>query len=257
MVDYPGVGPRRNPTTTANWGLVNYSSWYHYRGKRQLRHAVKAADYLVRTQRPRSGRWLYRFDFRYAGETVVMRSPWYSALAQGQALSLLRRVYAATGKRRYLRAAKRGLRPFRAAVARGGLVRHRAGGVVYEEYPYKRRPLFVLNGFMQSLVGLYDVSDVLPEARPLFNRGMRTLPRIVREYRLPGGRSTYDLTHLTLGLPAYPVSDSYQAAHVGLLRLLGRIRPNATLRRVRDEWMTTVRLPAPKAARARSRNGVR
>jgi len=49
----------------------------------------------------------------------------------------------------------------------------------YEEYP-TNPPLFVLNGFMYSLFGLYDLAmtgnrSINAEARMLYERGMSSL----------------------------------------------------------------------------------
>ena len=194
------------------------------------------ADWLLRRQEGRSGTWLYHFAYPVPGADILPQ-PWASALAQGQAISLLRRAYHHTGKRRYLSAARRALRPLRRAVTRGGLRRRWLGLPFFEEYPTRANPTYVLNGFQQCLLGLHDLSDVSPIARRLFDRGMETLAAVLGEYDLGNGRSTYSLAHLNWPFAAIPATDSYHLSHVGMLRLLHRIRPNPIVRRQARRWL--------------------
>lgn len=235
LVDYP-FGRAYNPVTTSQYGLAQWTVGRKYHRSGRIRIALRMADWLVRTQRQGSGMWLYRFDYQAPG-AGLLPNPWGSALAQGHAISLLRRAYHRTRERRYLTAARRGLRPLMHSVSGGGLVRRWEGLPFYEEYPTKEAPTYVLNGFQQSLLGLHDLSDVSLAARRLFSRGMKTLVRMLPLYDLGDGRSTYSLAHLNW--PALPTAanPSYHLSHVGMLRLLDRIRPHPALRRYGRLWM--------------------
>lgn len=84
-------------------------------------------------------------------------------MGQGHAISLLARAYHHSGgDRRYLNAALDGLKPFRVPSSKGGV---RATFLNkyhwYEEYPTKPAS-FVLNGFIYSLLGLYDLKVIAP-----------------------------------------------------------------------------------------------
>lgn len=109
-------------------------------------------------------------------------------MAQGQAISLLVRVYLATGRSRHLLAAVRALRPLRRSVRRGGLTARLNGRPWYEEYPTSP-PSFVLNGFMFTLLGLHDLAAVAPRsaAPSLYRQGLRTLVASLRLYDTQGG----------------------------------------------------------------------
>src|SRR5215207_3702728 len=136
-----------NPFTVAQQGLIDYSQ-----GRR--RGALKIADWLVRRQH-RDGTWRYRFPFVASGLMVTVRPPWSSALAQGAALCLLRRAFHLTHRRRYARAARAAVKPFRRLTDDGGVAARVRGHRFFEEYP-TRPPSAVLNGFAYSLIGLYD-----------------------------------------------------------------------------------------------------
>jgi len=232
MVDY-GSFRARNPVTTAQYGLANWTLWVLHHERDRLRRARRAADWLVATQR-KTGQWLYRFAYRSPGTTMELPVPWASALAQGQAISLLRRLYFHTHRRQYLRAARRALAPLGRSVARGGLLRWRRGEIVFEEYPTERRSL-PLNGHLQTLIGLYDLSDLSPTARRWFRRGVRSAAGILPDYDAGGGRSLYSLVNLS-GFPPFLADDGYHSEHVEELRLLNRLSPHRAFRRYIARW---------------------
>ena len=232
LVDY-GSFRAANPVTAAQYGLASWSLWMRYGDRPRLRAALRVADWLVRTQR-RSGEWTYEFDYTSPGTTMALHAPWGSALAQGQGVSLLRRVYEQTRRHTYVRAARRALTPLRCEVKDGGLAVARAGGLMFEEYPTER-PSLPLNGHLQTLIGLYDMSDISRRARRLFRRGVVAIVRVLPEYDAGGGWSLYDLVHEVGFAPVRALPD-YHAAHVRLLRLLYRLSPHAAFRVWADRW---------------------
>ena len=145
-----------NPVTISQYGLQEFSYNAAGQGPEHLTAALKAADWLVAHQQPSSGAWTYDYDFSVAGMGVTLHAPWISAMAQGQAMSLLTRAWRSTGDARYLTAADAALAPFRLSVAAGGVVTSFLGDAAhpyYEEYPTEPASL-TLNGFMFSLFGL-------------------------------------------------------------------------------------------------------
>ena len=86
-----------------------------------------------------------------------------------------------------------------------------------EEYPTPH-PLYVLNGFMFTLLGLYDLASVAPrsEAHSLYLAGRRTLTAALPSYDR-AGVALYDLasTHIA--------PQSYQAVQLYLLRALSSL----------------------------------
>ena len=103
-------------------------------------------------------------------------------MAQGHGLSVMVRAAQVTGQTRFWEAAHLALGPFKKDTTEGG-VRNRFLNkyVWYEEYPFTEG-LYVLNGFMYSLIGLYDLlsaegapPDVKLEAKELFDQGLESL----------------------------------------------------------------------------------
>ena len=86
---------------------------------------------------------------------------WYSAMAQGHAMSLLSRAYSQSQNPLYLRAAYQAINPFLVPSSEGGVLTYLFGQHPwYEEYP-TLPPSFVINGFMYALFGLYDLAKTL------------------------------------------------------------------------------------------------
>lgn len=72
----------------------------------------------------------------------------------------------------------------------------------YEEYPTTPAS-YVLNGFIYSLLGLYDLNNTAPqpiakEAGKLFRQGMMSLKKMLMLFDTGSG-TNYDLRHFSLG----------------------------------------------------------
>jgi len=116
--------------------------------------------------------------------------PWVSGLAQGTALTALVRAGLRLRDRTWFDAARQAVGIFRVA-APEGVAQKTANGTHYLQYSYAPR-LHILNGFIQSLNGLFDYAKILndEEGRALFAAG-----RERAAYELPrydtGGWSRY------------------------------------------------------------------
>ena len=131
MVNY-GTFRARNPVTSAQYGLAAYSLWLRNGDHYRWLTAIHVADWLVRTQH-RNGEWEYSFPEPVPGSTETLAKGWGSALAQGQAISLLERVYRRT-HRCYLTGVERAHN----APDPGHQGRPRPSfdhGIYFEEYP--------------------------------------------------------------------------------------------------------------------------
>jgi heparosan-N-sulfate-glucuronate 5-epimerase len=150
-------------------------------------------------------------------------------------MSLLIRLYHRTGDRRYLRAALKAVRPLTVFVPRGGLQTVFRGHLWLEEYPTRPRSM-VLNGFMQTLLGLYDIRAYSRTAARLYARGRRSLVHLGPLYRRPvGGLTQYHLGYLTAN-SWHVESPAYHAAHIRLLHMLDSVGPSERLRALAEEW---------------------
>jgi len=194
-----------------------------------------AADWLVRHQDGRGG-WKIMVSRSVAEGQLSLEPGWYSAMAQGQAMSLLIRAHAWSHRREYLDAAVRALALFDVQSANSGIVAKFMDRYVwYEEYP-TTPPCFVLNGFMYALIGLYDVAATAPPgdgqstAQRLYSSGVTSLRSMLPLFDTGSG-TVYDLRHLTLGGAAPPnrARWDYHATHVNQLLLLSSLLRNGSV----------------------------
>jgi heparosan-N-sulfate-glucuronate 5-epimerase len=207
-------------------------------GDEWLDGARRAADLLLEHQADDGG-WK---QIRPYPHTYVLHPPWVSAMAQGEAASLLVRVHAETGDERYAEAALRGLGPMRVPSSEGGASAQLDGRWFPEEYPTDP-PSFVLNGAVFALWGLRDVAVGLGDAGAGrdFQAGVDALAASIQRWDT-GSWSRYDLhPHRVTNV----ASRAYHELHVSQLEAMDELAPRPELR------AAAARFAAYDASRAR------
>ncbi|WKX98214.1 hypothetical protein Q1695_013695 [Nippostrongylus brasiliensis] len=208
---------------------------------------LTAADWLTSNQNEMGG-WAVPVERAIAERRLVLGAGWHSAMAQGHALSLLTRAYSTTADSTYLTAASKALDLFEKNASVGGVRNTIFGHVWFEEYPTSPGS-FVLNGFMYSLIGLYDFKSVrLDERAPeearrgverasnLLNLGIDSLRNVLPLYDTGSG-SMYDLRHVGLRTAPNLARWDYHAVHVYLLKWLVQITGDKMLNETADRWI--------------------
>ncbi|KAF6732603.1 D-glucuronyl C5-epimerase [Oryzias melastigma] len=198
-----------------------------------------ASDWLLRNQDERGG-WPIMVT-RKLGEGFRPLEPgWYSAMAQGQAMSTLVRAYLLTKNQAYLKAALKAVGPYKVPSAQHGVKAVFMNKYDwYEEYPTSPGS-FVLNGFIYSLIGLYDLAETAGEklgreAGQLFSRGMESLKAMLPLFDTGSG-SIYDLRHFMLGTAPNLARWDYHTTHINQLQLLASIDNAAIFKDVIKRW---------------------
>jgi hypothetical protein len=150
----------------------------------QLKELLAEAIPLA-TNRAGGIAWEYMFQFDGG------LPPWTSGLSQGTALQVLSRAYQRFHEQVYLTAAQQALGIFETPPPVGVQVKTPAGAE-YAEYTYAPS-LHILNGFIQSLVGLYDYTAIThdPLGAQLFEAGDAEARAETPHYNT-GGWSLYD-----------------------------------------------------------------
>ena len=238
-VDYrytatPDLGLQDNPVTAAQVALQEWSY-----GNRQP--VLDTADWLLARQRA-DGAWTYSFAFNALG--VPMDPPWISALAQGQAISVLVRAHTATCDQRYLDAAELALQPLTRPVADDGVAADWDGVLWLEEYPGENSQ-HVLNGFEFTLIGLHDLADRSALAHDLWEQGVASLAAKIGVYDYPAGRTQF---YAALGRGRIAVNGTgYGHEHAVLTRELADLTGLQVLRDYAARWEAYER-PTPARA---------
>ena len=160
----PGQGLQFHPL--ANFGVLNA----YAKTKRKVFENTLLLDELMAMAVPRGGGLAWEYYFTFDGG----RPPWVSSLAQGTALQAIARSAQKLGRMpELLPRIQQGLELFEQPPPTGVRVESGAGAH-YAQYSFWPS-LRILNGFVQSLVGLYDVAQITgdPRAAQLFADGDR------------------------------------------------------------------------------------
>jgi hypothetical protein len=242
QLNYRGsLGVQYNPIAIAQYGLARWNKWCEWAQAEDLEAARRAGDWLAEHLEVNAGGkrvWMHHFDWEYF---QLLRSPWYSGLAQGQGLSLLLRLSRSPGPdaARYRDAAEAAFEALAAPLAAGGCrFDDDAGHVWIEEY-LTEPPTHILNGYMWALWGVYDLmraegvdSALSDQAARLWEQSLLTLEVNLPRFDL-GYWSTYDLAPLRLRNPASPF---YHALHVTQLEIMHRLSGRPVFLRTRERW---------------------
>ncbi len=235
LLDYHGkIGPQYNPIAIAQYGLGNYNLWRRTNDSDRRRKFFLIADWLCSHLEANPHGllvWNHHFDWEYRD---TLRSPWYSALAQGQGISLLVRAHKESGDTRYLEAAKQAFIAFQRPIDEGGVAfLDDSGDLWFEEY-IVTPPTHIVNGFIWALWGVYDYALATKDevAHELFSRGVRTLLHNLNRYDL-GFWSLYEQSGTRLPMVA---SRFYHRLHIVQLRVMHRLTNEALFAEVGDRW---------------------
>lgn len=226
-----------NPVTVIQLALGTLQ----LRDPEQLPLVTAVIEWLERSADDR-GLLVYRFPMPH---TFPLEAPWYSSLAQGEAASLLVRAAQILGRVHLLELADRLVEPL--LKTESPLVVPTPEGPVLQEYPTDP-PAHVLNGWITSLFGLYDVAHApraeaptQQKAAEAFNAGTATLAARLHLYRTPLGWSRYDLyPHPLVNI----ASVAYHRLHIAQLRVLSSLAKPATFAATADEWERSLANPA-------------
>ena len=238
MLDYKGeLGLQYNPNAIAQLALgyfdkilcgddckkefLTLSSYF-------LRHGRFVKDDVLL--------WEYKFPFEMRN---YLYSPWRSALAQGQGISVCLRAYQLSQDEKYLDAAKNAFKSFYflAKEHRGGVLDDSKGYTWLEEYIVES-PNHVLNGFIWALWGVRDYAVFMNDkyAWELWHSCVKTLRENLGHYDL-GFWTTYDLIKFNPGRqPVMPCSIYYQNLHVVQMKAMYRLTSDFAFKHYEEKW---------------------
>lgn len=236
-----------NPVTVCQYALTIHGR-YKLR-PRELHQFVDAANHLISMQDV-TGAFRYPFTFNYYRKEF--QPGWVSGMSQGHALSVYARAYYVTGDKRYLQAGNAAFKFLLTSVSQGGTMTTMKDlhpsldkYIIFEEYPVEPSS-YTLNGFLFTLLGIYDWWKLVPDKNPAssslagtyFNSCIQTVKHILQYFDL-GGYTAYDLRHIIYGLEPKSAR-TYHAVHIYLLYALYSITGDRTLRDYYRLWKSYV-----------------
>ena len=232
------TGVYYNPITIAQYGLYLLGKWETLGKESARRLAFECGNWLVQNGQPYkfgSIAWIYDFDLIFYNR----QAPWISAMAQGEAISLLIRLNILQGNDSFLSTVKKAMNVFRHPVEEGGVLDYlENGSVVFQEYP-SVPPAHVFNGHVFSLLGLWDYAQFLQdkEMKDLAQAGLRSLEKNWGLWDT-GYWTRYDLFG-----PQRLASPMYHELHIRQLKVLARLFDKPNLLNVALRWEKYQRNP--------------
>jgi hypothetical protein len=227
-------GETYNPAYVAWYGLVSLER--SLRGLDATGHTafLKQVEWLeAHAVRRQDGAVVWPYTMDWLEGQCSLKAPWISSMAQGLAISVLVRAHRMTGRPRLLDLARAATRVFEKNIEDGGVRTLEGGYALYEEYPGYPLPR-VLDGFLFSLLGLYDLATETTDPRvfQLFADGVNGLRHALPCWNYRDKWSWY-------GSHGYLCPPHYHALNGTLLSILERLTGDATLKRYVDMWDPT------------------
>jgi hypothetical protein len=169
-----------HPTVICQYALGAYELLYHsnFQDKNLLMIYLNQADWLLKNSNDigNAAGWKFHFDVN----EYNLKKPWYSALTQGEAISVLLRAHVLSNKHEYLDKALSALNLFEISVIEGGILNYFNDTPIYEEYPSVKTNC-ALNGLIFGVFGLYDfiLFNNNEKAVSLFNDGINSIKKLL------------------------------------------------------------------------------
>ncbi len=216
------------PIAIGQLGLAYLHDYYDNKNEDSYKSFIKIADWFVMHQ---DSNGLWRSDTNVA--KYGLQTGWYSAMTQGRAISVLVRAFILTNKECYYNSA---LNAAKYLLTGDLLIGHYKGNFLLE-YPSSNPPK-VLNGFIFSLYGLYDLKKILVDCTKIddiINQYLLTLENILPDYDL-GYWTSYDLDHIEFNKPLNISTSHYHNIHVSQLKTLYLLSGNDVFREYASKW---------------------
>lgn len=217
-----------NPTAICGYGFGLLELHEEEQKPEYLEQFRMIADWLVQNQsivtlsNIECGVWYY-YD---------KNPPWISAIAQGQAISVLMRAFKLFGADLYVRAAALAMNSFYVDTRDNGIMCLEDNAIFLEEYPnseYKH----VLNGFVYAIIGIWDYYSGTGDkaSADLFNRCIGTLIKNLHSYDC-GYWTCYSLPFTYKRI----ASRWYHQIHISMMQILFDITGEELFSKYATKW---------------------
>jgi hypothetical protein len=219
------------PPYIAWYGLVQLGHYLRRADEQHLNIFLRQISWLERSAVTRSdGAVVWPMNFDYPEGSVLLKAPWISAYAQGLVISALVRAWRLTRRPNLLELLKNSAKVFELDVKDSGVRIAVDDHTLYTEVPGSAPP-GILDGFMTSLLGLYDLYTATgdPVVKRLFDEGIAGL-----RYALPYW--DYRNKWSWYGCRAYLTPPGYHRLNCVLLDVLARLSGQPSLAECAQRW---------------------
>jgi len=228
-----------HPIILAQYGLEILDVMHTTGDSSYSKKILQLATKLISISEAVDSSLLFPYQYNYQVhdcESAQMVAPWYSAMAQGQALSFMCRVFTLTNDTTYLTICERIFNSFQKI--KGNHEKHWFGCIDqenhlwFEEYP-NEMPFHTLNGMIFTLYGLYDYYMLTNNAtsKQLLQGGLLTIKSNIQKYRNKNGPSSYCLQHRY-------VDEYYHRLHIEQLEMLYQMTRDEAFLQAKQDFLS-------------------
>jgi heparosan-N-sulfate-glucuronate 5-epimerase len=218
----------------AQFGFILHAEYLEGKQEASLIQLKSCIDKLVELATITENDCIWWHD--YKEQKYNIQAPWASAMAQGEIISLFLRYYQITQDELYLKLSRKAFHFLKNDVSEKGVRRYdQNGDLWFEEYPSDPTSL-VLNGYIYTLFGLYDLFRVTgdKEVKKDIDACIRTLKNNLHRFDA-GYWSYYDLLKKEL------VRYYYQKnVHVPQLEVLFLLTQETIFLKYKNKWERTI-----------------
>jgi heparosan-N-sulfate-glucuronate 5-epimerase len=207
-----------HPVYISQFALGAYEHYLNTKDRTALSRFIDSANWLRESLRKHGDFYYWEYTFEYPVYPGLDKVPWFSAMAQGEGVSVLLRAYVETKDETYLRAAQKGLRPILSDVSSGGASVMDGDGYVFPQEYSSTPPSSVLNGAIFAFFGVYDYYRVTgdPATEEISESILATFSKSIDQFDT-GYWSLYSLE------PRQLASPHYNSVHIAQLKVLAGI----------------------------------
>jgi len=233
-----------HPIRIAQFALHRFGVWHSTSDATARRDFLAQAAWLRDHQQDGDAAGLYRFEFPWT--KYGAKAGWSSAMAQGEAISVLLRADRLESAGGYGDAAERAAQPFASDIAHGGVVWRDGKDIFFEEIA-NEHAAHVLNGCIFALWGLWELwkcsgdqrlegtiagcADTLVRWLPLFDMGWWT---------------RYSLLLSASGQP-HVATLKYHQFHIAQMLVLSKMFDEPVFEDAAHRWASYIEKPACRA----------
>jgi D-glucuronyl C5-epimerase C-terminus len=229
-----------HPIRIAQYALHLHAQWLQTNDAAYRDRFLKQADWLrVHQERTRvPGTYRFAFPWRRYG----VEAGWSSAMAQGEAISVLLRAEKAAPHQGYGDAAWEAATPFTRDIPNGGVVWENRREIFFEEVA-TADAAHILNGCIYALWGLWELWQCSPEGWTgvAVERCAVTLRRWLPHFDT-GWWTRYSLMRTSHGL-SHLATLKYHAFHIAQMRVLAAMFSEPAFGHAAERWESYVRSP--------------
>lgn len=218
------------PAYIAWYGLVQLGHYLRRGNEANLNSFLKQVSWLEKNAVLRSdGAVVWPMNFDYPNGSILLKAPWISAYTQGLVISALVRAWRLTKRSELREILKASMRVFELDVKEHGVRIFLDGQTLYTETPGGPVP-GILDGFLTSLLGLYDVYVEIeePVVGHLFQEGIAGLKYALPRWDYRNKWSWYDCAYLS--------PPAYHNLNCLLLDVLSRLSKQPLLAEYAQRW---------------------